>query len=358
MIDRNRSLLERAVTLLRPLLDELVFVGGCATGLLITDSGSGGVRPTRDVDVIAEVASYPKYTQISDRLRTLGFNEDFAGGVICRWRHTDLILDVMPTDERVLGFTNRWFQPALASARRVRLESGTIRAITPVYFLATKIEAFHGRGSNDISSSHDLEDAVAVVDGRPEILVEVLAADPDVRGYLSVEFRRLLADVNLADAVSGFLMPDAGSQARRSIVLHRLRMLASASEVRLELDNLRSLVRGHAVEIHSKAAANGTLLGTGTAKQLASVLTEHLADAADRVTNVFLQAGEDDLRAIVSELRTHLEPVAKVLVTEAARPLRSLPSATKFISSEIDRVLASLPDRAARVVARSDRGRE
>jgi hypothetical protein len=38
--------------LLGPLLDELVFVGGCATGLLITDPASGGIRPTIDVDTI------------------------------------------------------------------------------------------------------------------------------------------------------------------------------------------------------------------------------------------------------------------------------------------------------------------
>ena len=58
MNDPNLPLLEAAVRLLQPLLDELVFVGGCATGLLITDPAAGGIRPTKDVDTIAEVASY------------------------------------------------------------------------------------------------------------------------------------------------------------------------------------------------------------------------------------------------------------------------------------------------------------
>ena len=41
---------------LRPLLGELVFLGGCTTGLMISDPAAGGVRPTKDVDAITEVA--------------------------------------------------------------------------------------------------------------------------------------------------------------------------------------------------------------------------------------------------------------------------------------------------------------
>ena len=66
MIDPNRELLESAADLLRPLLDELVFVGGCATGLLITDPGSGGVRATRDVDTATQVTSYAGYATLSE----------------------------------------------------------------------------------------------------------------------------------------------------------------------------------------------------------------------------------------------------------------------------------------------------
>ncbi len=57
MRDPNLQLLEAGVRLLAPLLDELVFVGGCATGLLISDDAAGGIRVTRDVDTISDVAS-------------------------------------------------------------------------------------------------------------------------------------------------------------------------------------------------------------------------------------------------------------------------------------------------------------
>lgn len=59
-------------------------------------------------------------------------------------------LDVMPLDEKLLGFSNRWYEGALKESQSVALPSGvTIRAITSPYFLGTKIEAFLGRGEND-----------------------------------------------------------------------------------------------------------------------------------------------------------------------------------------------------------------
>jgi hypothetical protein len=72
----NLRLLEIAAMLLRPLLHEMVFVGGCATGLLIDDPGAGPVRGTYDVDVIVEITSYAEYALFSERLRHLGFHED------------------------------------------------------------------------------------------------------------------------------------------------------------------------------------------------------------------------------------------------------------------------------------------
>jgi hypothetical protein len=45
--DPNRELFESFVSLLAPLLDELVFVGGCTTGIFITDPASGLVALTR-----------------------------------------------------------------------------------------------------------------------------------------------------------------------------------------------------------------------------------------------------------------------------------------------------------------------
>jgi hypothetical protein len=229
MRDPTRQLLEAAAKVLRPLLDELVFLGGCATGLLLTDPASAGLRPTKDVDAITEVASYAEYTRLSERLRALGLTDDTSEGApLCRWRHGQLIIDVMPTSEDVLGFVNRWYPPALGSAGFVQISDLQLRVITPVYFLATKLEAFRGRGGGDISGSHDLEDVVTVIDGRAEIIAEVRSAPADVRTFIASEFRQLLTARAFVDALPGFLLPDAANQARLPMLLERLTALAAS----------------------------------------------------------------------------------------------------------------------------------
>jgi hypothetical protein len=76
----NLDQLIAAADALRPLLPELVFVGGCVTGLLITDEAAGEPRRTIDVDAIAEITSYAEYAEFGDRLRSLGLNADTSEG--------------------------------------------------------------------------------------------------------------------------------------------------------------------------------------------------------------------------------------------------------------------------------------
>lgn len=104
------ELLDLGAAALGPLIEEVVFVGGASVVLWITDPAAPPPRPTKDVDVIVEVAGRWGYEQFSKRLRAQGFAEDVESRVICRWRHAsfDLLLDVMPTDPAILGFSNRW----------------------------------------------------------------------------------------------------------------------------------------------------------------------------------------------------------------------------------------------------------
>jgi hypothetical protein len=179
------------------------------------------------VDAIVDVTSYTKYQELSERLRTLGLTEDSTEGApLCRWRYQELIIDVMPIDDEILGFSNRWYPQAIASAEKRSIGLTDFRLVTPVYFVATKLEAFHGRGTDDLAMSHDLEDVVTLVDGRPELVAEIAAAEPVVCDYIASEFQALLNRQDFVDALPGFLLPDAGSQARRSQVLSRLREIA------------------------------------------------------------------------------------------------------------------------------------
>ena len=65
----NIEILSAAVERLGAVADEMVFLGGCATGLLITDPAAPSIRITTDVDVITEVTSMRDYYQLSERLR-------------------------------------------------------------------------------------------------------------------------------------------------------------------------------------------------------------------------------------------------------------------------------------------------
>jgi hypothetical protein len=206
-----------------------VFAGGCVTGLLITDEAAAEPRGTIDVDVIAEITSYAQYAEFGDRLRSLRFTEDTREGApVCRWIHGGVILDVMPLDENILGFSNRWYKAgAKASVKKKLRDDLEIRMVTAPYFVATKLEAFKGRGSGDFLGSHDLEDVVSVVDGRETLSAEVRDAGADLREYVRREIAKLLANPGFIDALPGFLLPDSASQSRMGIVLGRLRDLAS-----------------------------------------------------------------------------------------------------------------------------------
>jgi hypothetical protein len=95
-------------------------------------------------------------------------------------QHKKTILDVMPLDEKILGFSNRWYKPAMDSSVVHEVEPDLrVRVVIAIYFCATKLEAFTGRGKGDYQSSHDLEDLIAVVDGRAELVTEIHAGPED-----------------------------------------------------------------------------------------------------------------------------------------------------------------------------------
>ena len=231
MANPNFQLLVDAAKLLKPILGELVFVGGCTTALLITDKAAADVRPTYDVDAIAEITSYVGYAEFSERLKALGFREDRREGApLCRWCQQTTTLDVMPLDGKILGFKNTWYGPAMETAEERELESDLkILMVSPVYFCASKLEAFGDRGKNDYAGSRDLEDLIAVVDGRAELVGEIQAAHSDVRSYLAKEIAKFLGTRGFVDALPGHLAPDSASQERITTVLARLKEIASLS---------------------------------------------------------------------------------------------------------------------------------
>lgn len=210
------ELLERAAAALADLRDEVVFVGGATIVLWITDPAAPTPRPTIDVDVIVEVTTRPQLTRFDQALRDHGFREDRDSGVIGRWNHgTDLILDAIPADASLLGFENHWQRQSLPHAQTKKLPSGTtIRAVSPPYLLATKLEAYTGHGQGDLFGSRDLTDILALFDGREELTDEIAAAPDDVRTYIADQLDTLATTPRFLDAIHGSLAPDPASQSR------------------------------------------------------------------------------------------------------------------------------------------------
>jgi predicted nucleotidyltransferase len=143
--------MESVVAALGPLCQRFVFVGGCITGLLVTEAASPSVRATRDVDAIVHVVSLVEYHTLERQLEQAGLRHDRSPHApICRWLAGNALLDVMPTDKAILGFGNRWYDEAVRSALTLTLPSGTpIRMIAAPVFIATKLEAFADRGQGD-----------------------------------------------------------------------------------------------------------------------------------------------------------------------------------------------------------------
>lgn len=228
MADPNRQLFEHVVRLLEPVLADLVFVGGSASGVLITDPAAAGIRSTNDVEAIADVTSYAVYTALANRLRTIGLKPDASDGAgASRWRLDAAIVDIVPTDRSVLGFSNTWYGPAIASTQRVTIAGGQVRMVSPAYWTATKLEAFHGRGHGDVIASSDLEDIVMVVDGRPQLHEEIERADARVRQFIAAELAELMDNRRFTDSLAGLLPPDRASQARRPLLERRLQAIAA-----------------------------------------------------------------------------------------------------------------------------------
>jgi predicted nucleotidyltransferase len=222
--DINIRMIIAVARRLGDLRDKVVFVGGCATGLFITDPAMPEVRATQDVDVIVEVATRMAYYRLEEELRLRGFKQDMSENApVCRWLVDQIKIDIMPTQEEILGFSNRWYLPAIKNADQLQLEDDlTIKLVSPPYFLATKIDAFNGRGGGDYLASHDMEDIITVLDGRPEIVSEIKSSSDDLKDFLSRTFRALLANDDFRESIPGHLSPDRASQSRLPLLIRRL----------------------------------------------------------------------------------------------------------------------------------------
>jgi predicted nucleotidyltransferase len=229
MANPNLAMLIAMAQAMGPLCEQVVFVGGCATGLLVDDAELMDVRPTEDVDAIVEVASLVAYHRVADQLMERGFKQTMADNTPpFRWFWNRMQLDLVPLDEKVLGFANRWYRVGFDSALSVELAGGIkLRHLSAPHFLATKFEAFKDRGNNDVYLSHDLEDIMTVMEGRSTVAREMTAAHEAVRKHVGQSVKALLDMPAFRNALPGLL----SDPEREQTVTARLTQIARLKDL-------------------------------------------------------------------------------------------------------------------------------
>lgn len=193
------DMLGRVVSSLTPSLrEQIVFVGGCTTCLFVDEISQTDIRSTEDVDLIISVLSHSEYMSFQNELKQCGFKElglEDEEGPICRMKLGETVIDLMPTEASVLGFQNNWYPIAFESAEDYSLNGHMIKLIHPVYFLATKFEAYNNRGDGDLLGSKDIEDIFIVVNGRSRLYEEIYGfniKNQKVVSFIQEQFRSLM----------------------------------------------------------------------------------------------------------------------------------------------------------------------
>lgn len=221
----NLNQLERVVAALGHMQDKVVFIGGSVIGLLISDEAAPDVRTTVDVDLIVEAIGQ-RHSDVEAEFRQLGFVHDVSQDAhIGRFLLGDLIVDILPIDGNSFGMNTDWHQLAVSTAQTLELNGLTIRVINAPLLICTKLAAFHDRGKNDLKTSKDFEDILSIIDGREELLSEIIATDSVAKTYLIQQFDALLRNADLLEAIEWQLESD--QQEREDIILARMTAIAS-----------------------------------------------------------------------------------------------------------------------------------
>ena len=193
----NVEMIKTVVAGLDELAKDVVFIGGAITELYIEDKSQiSEVRQTDDVDCIIEMSSRKKYADLEEQLRKQKFVNDQK--IICRWHYAGVTVDIMPTDETILGFSNRWYSEGILHSIPYEIEKGiVIQILTIPYFIGCKLEALFNRGMQDIRLSKDLEDIVFLLNYG----IKVRTDNQVLNEYISMKCKILLDNPGLKEAI-------------------------------------------------------------------------------------------------------------------------------------------------------------
>ena len=203
------------------LKNEMVFVGGSVVELYSLQPELTDIRATKDVDCVIKILTYSEYAQMEEKLRNIGFHNDTTvGAPLCRKKYKGILVDVMPLNTDILGFSNRWYEDGIANKTTTKLPNEIEIFVFQVeYFLATKFEALKNRGGKDIRGSHDWEDIVYVITNSHELTRKIKNCKNEVlTAYLKEQFSLLLNNNNIREIIYSALPYNSPDQSINDVL--------------------------------------------------------------------------------------------------------------------------------------------
>ncbi|WP_394970367.1 nucleotidyl transferase AbiEii/AbiGii toxin family protein [uncultured Croceitalea sp.] len=225
----NRAATKKVAKALGDLNDEVVYVGGAMVSLYIDDTAAEDIRPTKDLDLTFQVATFAELEELREQLIEKGFTQNAEDTVNCRFRYEDLKVDVMSTQSVGWAPSNLWFAKGFKKAITKTLDEVTIKVLPLPYFLATKMEAFFDRGIKDIYASHDLEDITYLLNYTTDIDEQITAAEKEVRQFLIEKLKSFKKDSSILTAIRGSLYYSQADE-RMEIIQQRIQNITEGSE--------------------------------------------------------------------------------------------------------------------------------
>lgn len=226
----NIGVVKKIALALKDLREKVAFVGGAVISLYTDDAAADELRPTKDIDLSITLESYGAWVNLQDELAKLHFSPDVLSPVMCRFIYDDITVDVMPDDEKVLGFSNPWYKPALQRLEVYQLPDGPIiNVFTLPFFSATKFSAFHGRGKDDYRGSHDFEDIIYLTDNCTKVVSLIEDTDAGVKKFLIEEYEQIWDQTYRVEIISCHLSPLIRAE-RYSVIEDKIRAIIALKD--------------------------------------------------------------------------------------------------------------------------------
>jgi len=212
-------------------IGKVVFIGGAVLEHYLTDPAAPACRPTEDLDCLINAPGQAFVYEWDSYLQKRDFRKlKQEGELAFYWEYQGIRIHLLPPYPEMVGFENRWFEEGLFHARYISLPSGLkVRMFTPVYFLATKLEALRHRGWDNLRLSEDFEDIMLLVAHRPELFDEVSKAFHEVRTSIQGHLQELLAHPELEEGLYNTLPYEAGPEYIAQLI-YTVRKLAGLQE--------------------------------------------------------------------------------------------------------------------------------